>query len=71
MKGSIHSIFIYYIIVSFCSTVVSDVAESSMKADSDKNEDDLSDNGSNIFVYAKLMKEKERQKLVGVELILS
>ena len=42
-----------------------------MEGYSDKDEDDLGDNGSNIFVYAKLMKEKERQKLVGVELILS
>ena len=71
MEGSLHSICVHKIIVSFCSTVVSNVAEPLMEEDSDKEEDDLGDNGSNIFGYAKLMKEKERQKLVWVELILS
>ena len=42
-----------------------------MEGYSDKDEDDLGDDGSNIFGYAKLMKEKERQKLVREELILS
>ena len=42
-----------------------------MEGYSDKDEDDLGDDGSNIFGYAKLMKEKERQKLVREELNLS
>ena len=46
------------------------MAEPLIEGYSDKDEDDLGDDGSNIFGYAKLMKEKERQKLVGVELIL-
>ena len=30
----------------------------------DNEEDDLGDDGSSVFGYAKLLKEKERQKLV-------
>ena len=35
------------------------------EVEEENEDDDLGDDGSNVFGYAKLMKEKERQKLVN------
>ena len=52
------------IIHKYCSAVHSEEAEVVEEPTDENDEDDLGDD-TGVFGYAKLMKEKERQKLVS------